>query len=283
MVMALPAAIPSPPFSEFNVGPLTIHIYGITMALAMLIAMEVTERRYVARGGQPQLAYEVALWAIPFGIVGARLYHVFTSPDAYFGPNGSLVNIFKIWNGGLGIWGAVAAGALGAWICLRRHHLRVAPFADAIAPALLFAQAFGRLGNWFNQELFGGPTTLPWGLQIDAAHLPATAAPGTLFHPTFLYELLWNVLMALVLIRIDRTRRLAGGQLMWLYICVYTLGRGFIEALRIDEATLILGVRLNVWTSLIVFVVGVFGFYVAGQRSQPRNVIGEELAQEAVD
>ena len=180
-------ALPSPSNGVWHLGPIPIRAYGLIIACAILISVYWSARRYQKRGGDPDLFYDVALWAVPAGILGARVYHVITSPDAYFGQGGKPLMAFAIWNGGLGIWGAVAGGALAAWLVVRHRGQRLGPIADSLAVPLLAAQALGRWGNWFNQELFGAPTTLPWGLRIDNAHLPSGYAPGTLFHPTFLY------------------------------------------------------------------------------------------------
>ena len=247
------------------------------MVAAMGVALWITGRRYKKRGGDPEFMYNMALWAIPLGIVGARLYHVVTSPDAYFGPDGNLALIPQVWKGGLGIWGGIAFGALGAWIAARRAGQRLGPLADSAAPALLVAQAIGRWGNWFNQELFGAPTTLPWGLEIDAAHLPAGYPAGTLFHPTFLYECLWNLAVAGILIAIDRRFRLKGGQLFGLYITGYCLGRVWIEYLRIDDAQHILGLRLNVWTAIAGIVLGLVVFYLAGRHGASTRLTDDEM------
>ena len=199
-MLILPSSIPSPPQAEWYLGPLPIRAYAIAILLGILAAWWILDRRYTAKGGPRDTAVDVALWMVLFGIVGARLYHVVSSPDAYFGENGNPARIIEIWNGGLGIWGAIPAGALGAWIAMRRRGLRLGPFADALAPGLLVAQAIGRLGNYFNQELYGAPTELPWGLEIDAAHRVAGYTdPNLLFHPTFLYEIVWNLAMVGVL------------------------------------------------------------------------------------
>lgn len=279
----LAASIPSPPQGVWYLGPVPLRAYGILMATAMIVAIVITQRRYARRGGNRELVFDVAMLAIPCGIVGARLYHVITSPKAYFGPNGSLLEILMIWHGGLGIWGGIAGGCLGGWFMLRARGQRVGPFVDSIAPALLVAQAIGRLGNWFNQELFGAPTTLPWGLQISPEHLPPGFAPGTLFHPTFLYELLWNLAGAALIIVLDRKRRFHGGQLMWLYIMVYTTGRIWIENVRIDTATMVAGLRINVWIMAVTFVVAAIGFYLAGKRAASTRVTPEEQARVASD
>ncbi|WP_051476855.1 prolipoprotein diacylglyceryl transferase [Arthrobacter sp. Br18] len=264
-VTPVPASIPSPPaeWASFEIGPLQIYSYALCILLGIILALVLTQKRFTRYGGNGDAVWDVAIWAIPFGIIGGRIYHVFSSPDAYFGPDGDPVRAFYIWQGGLGIWGAVALGAVGAWIGCRRAGVRLAAFADAAAPGLLLAQAIGRWGNWFNQELFGGPTDLPWGLEIDPANanFPADAEPGTLFHPTFLYESLWNLAGVAILLLLDRRFGLRGGRMFWLYAAYYTLGRVWIEMLRIDDAELVtlFGVtqRLNVWTSVLIFVVAV--------------------------
>jgi prolipoprotein diacylglyceryl transferase len=261
----LPASIPSPPaeWASFSLGPLTIHLYALCILLGIILALWMAQKRLARYGGKPETVWDIAVWAVPFGIIGGRLYHVFSSPDAYFGPDGDLSLIPQIWLGGLGIWGAVALGAVGAWIGCRRAGIRLSAFADAAAPGLLLAQAVGRWGNWFNQELYGAPTDLPWGLEIDASNsaFPASAEPGTLFHPTFLYESLWNLAGVALLILLDRRFGLRGGRMFWLYAAYYTLGRVWIEALRIDDAEMIslfgITARLNVWTSIVVFLVSV--------------------------
>lgn len=266
------SGIPSPSTGVWYLGPIPLRAYGIVIAVGMIVGVWWTARRYRARGGDPDVLYDVAMWAIPIGIIGARLYHVVTSPEAYFGPGGDPWLIPQIWRGGLGIWGGVGAGALGAFLAVKRAGVRFGPIADSLAPALLVAQAIGRWGNWFNQELFGGPTTLPWGLQIDAAHLPAGYAPGTLFHPAFLYECLWNLAAAALIVWLDRRRRFAAGQVFGLYLMAYTLGRAWIEMLRIDDAHTFGGLRLNVWTSLLVFAVGAVLFVIAGRLGRSSRV-----------
>ena len=268
----IPAGIPSPSSSVWHIGPIPIRAYALCILTGVFVAVWWSDRRYRARGGEPEVVLDVAIVAVPAGIIGARIYHVLSSPEAYFGPNGDLALIPQVWLGGLGIWGGTAGGVLAGVLLLRHRGLRVAPLADAVAPALLVAQAIGRLGNWFNQELYGAPTTLPWGLQIDDAHLPAgsTYPPGTLFHPTFLYEALWNLAGAALLVWIGRRmlarRGLTGGRLLWVYLMVYTAGRVWIEMLRIDEAETILGLRLNVWTSIVIFLVGAIGLAISSRR-----------------
>jgi prolipoprotein diacylglyceryl transferase len=267
----LPAAIPSPSQGVWYLGPVPLRAYALAILAGIVVAVLLTQRRWAERGGNPDQVLEIAFWAVPFGIVGGRLYHVVTSPDAYFGPGGNPVKAFAIWEGGLGIWGAIALGAVGAYIGCRREGVSFPVFADALAPGLLVAQALGRLGNWFNQELFGGPTTLPWGLRIDDAHLPAGFEPGTLFHPTFLYELLWNLAGAALLIWLDRRFRLGHGRVFWLYVVIYTSGRLWIEALRIDPAQMIGPFRLNVWTSIIVGLGALVAFVLVGRRHPGRE------------
>ncbi|WP_434056359.1 prolipoprotein diacylglyceryl transferase [Georgenia sunbinii] len=268
-MLTIAASLPSPAQGTWYLGPLPIRAYAIAIGIGIVAAWWILDRRYRKKGGPEETSIDVALWMVLFGIVGARLYHVVSSPAAYFGENGDPARIIEIWNGGLGIWGAIPAGALGAWIALRRRGLRLAPFADALAPGLLVAQAIGRFGNYFNQELYGAPTTLPWGLEIDAAHrVPGYADAELLFHPTFLYEALWAGAMVLVLLWAERRFALRHGRVMWLYVMLYTAGRVWIEYLRIDDAETILGVRLNVWTSIVVFLLALYFFIKIGRRTR---------------
>lgn len=249
------ASIPSPSVGEWDLGPIPIRAYAMAILAGILVAVWLSERRWQQRGGQPGQITDIAMWAVPFGIIGGRLYHVISTPKPYFGENGDPMKAFAIWEGGLGIWGAVALGAVGVAIGARRMGIRFAVLADVIAPGLLIAQAIGRLGNWFNQELFGGPTDLPWGLEIDPTNpnFPAGYAADTLFHPTFLYELLWNLAVAaLILFWAEKRFRLGHGRVFLLYVALYTAGRLWIELLRIDPAELVLGLRINVWTSILV-------------------------------
>jgi prolipoprotein diacylglyceryl transferase len=264
------AAIPSPTRSVWHLGPLPIRAYAVCIIIGILVAVWLTKRRWRDRGGNPDHVWDVAAWAIVFGIIGGRLYHVITDPELYFGAGRSPVNAFKIWDGGLGIWGAIALGTLGAWIGCRRHHIKLTVFADAAAPGVVFAQAIGRFGNWFNNELYGGPTSVPWKLQIhcldiDVGHATGCNGPGTstvlgYFQPTFLYEALWDVAIGVGLLLLDRRLRLGRGNVMALYVMGYTAGRVWIEALRSDHANRILGLRLNDWTSIIVFIGGLVWF-----------------------
>ncbi|AEG44224.1 prolipoprotein diacylglyceryl transferase [Isoptericola variabilis] len=279
----LAASIPSPDQHTWYLGPVPVRAYALAILAGIAVAIWITGRRWAARGGDPDDVLEIAFWAVPFGIVGGRLYHVISTPDPYWGPDGDPVRALYVWEGGLGIWGAVALGAVGAWIGCRRLGVRLPAFADALAPGLLVAQAVGRLGNWFNQELFGAPTTLPWGLEISPEvidHLNRTTgtsfAEGTLFHPTFLYELLWNLAAAAVLVWLDRRYRLGHGRVFWAYVALYTLGRVWIEMLRIDTAEHVLGLRLNVWTSIVVGLGALVAFFLVG-RLRPGREDGVEL------
>ncbi|MEN5073411.1 prolipoprotein diacylglyceryl transferase [Isoptericola cucumis] len=277
LTAAVHAAIPSPPEHTWYLGPVPLRAYALAILAGIVVAVWMTMKRWVARGGIADDVLDIAFWAVPFGIVGGRIYHVFSTPDPYWGEGGDPVSALYVWEGGLGIWGAVALGGVGAWIGCRRKGVSLAVFADALAPGLLVAQAVGRLGNWFNQELFGAPTTLPWGLQIDPAYFPvdpatgAAYAEGTLFHPTFLYEMIWNLAAAAFLIWLDRRYRLGHGRVFWAYVAVYTLGRVWIEMLRIDTAEHVLGLRLNVWTSIIVGLGAVVAFVVIGRLRSGRE------------
>ncbi len=274
--------IPSPSTGVWDIGPFPLRAYALGIIVGALLAIWIGEKRLQARGGRPGLVSDVALWAIPFGIVGARVYHVATDPELYFGQGRDAWRAFLIWEGGLGIWGAIAGGALGAWIAVRREDIRFSQLADALAPGLLVAQAVGRLGNWFNQELFGKPTTLPWGLEIDDLHRPVGYEAFATFHPTFLYELLWNLAAALVIVLIDRRHRLTGGRAFALYVMLYTAGRFWIEQLRIDTANHIGPFRLNVWTSIIVFLLAL-GYFVWSRRrdaARPERDAEDETARE---
>jgi prolipoprotein diacylglyceryl transferase len=281
--MTVLASIPSPAQGVWHLGPLPIRAYALCIIAGIVLACWIGERRWVARGGAPGDALDIAVWAVPFGIVGGRLYHVITTPEPYFGRGGDPVRAFAIWEGGLGIWGAIALGGVGAWIACRRRGIPLRAFADALAPGLLVAQAVGRLGNWFNQELYGAPTTLPWGLRIDSAHrIPGYESVAT-YHPTFLYELLWNLAAAAVLVWADRRWRLGHGRAFALYVALYCAGRVWIEMLRIDTAEHFFGLRLNVFTSIVVGVLAVA--YLILMRGRPREVItrGAELRAAAGD
>ncbi|HEY5981675.1 MAG TPA: prolipoprotein diacylglyceryl transferase [Microlunatus sp.] len=247
--------IPSPASGVWEVFGFPLRAYALCIIAGIVVGMIIAGRRWRARGGSQDTLELVIAVAIPCGIVGARLYHVITDYQLYFGPGRDPLDALKIWNGGLGIWGAVAAGVAGGYLVARRRQVRFPALLDAVAPGLAVAQAIGRLGNWFNQELFGRPTTLPWGLEIDEQHRPGGYEDYATFHPTFLYELVWNLGVAGVLIWADRKWKLGHGKVFALYVVLYTAGRFWIEALRIDSVNEIGGFRLNNYTSLIVFVV----------------------------
>jgi len=223
-------------------------------------------RRWVARGGDPQRLFDVCFWAIPFGLVGARLYHVLTSSDLYFGPGRDALHAFYIWDGGIGIWGAITGGALGAWIGCRRQGVAFATYADAVAPGIALGQAIGRWGNWFNQELFGRPTSVPWGLRIDPGQ-PGTVLGEVAYHPVFLYESLWCLGVVYVVVWTDRRFHLDRGRAFAVYAAAYTAGRFWTEYLRVDDAHHLLGLRLNDWTSLPVFVAALTYLVIVTRRA----------------
>ena len=273
------AFIPSPAQGVWNLGPIPVRAYALLIVAGIIIAVWFGGKRYVARGGRPGTITDIAIWAVPFGIVGGRLYHVITDNQLYFGPDGKgLAAAFRIWDGGLGIWGAVALGALGAWIGARRAGVALPPVADAIAPAIALAQAIGRLGNYFNQELFGKPTTVPWALEIDPVHRPAGYEQFATFQPTFLYETLWLLGMVLVLVWADKRFRMGHGRVFALYVLLYCVGRFWIEGLRIDDANVLLGLRLNEWTSILVGLGALIYLIVSAKlRPGPDDIVVEDL------
>ncbi|MEV4798949.1 prolipoprotein diacylglyceryl transferase [Nonomuraea sp. NPDC049421] len=270
------ASIPSPSEGVWYLGIIPIRAYALCIVLGVIVAVWLSERRWRARGGQAGTIVDIAVPAVIFGLIGGRLYHVITDWQTYFGSRAvkEPYQALFIWEGGLGIWGAVALGAVGVWLAVRKRGLSMSAVADTVAPGIAFAQAIGRWGNWFNQELYGSPTTLPWGLEIDIAH---GGEPGVLYHPTFLYESLWNVAVGFVLIYAGRRFGLRHGRLFALYVACYTLGRFWIEGLRIDpvggvdHAVHFLGLRINQWTSIVLFVLALVYFFAT------RNKTGEEV------
>jgi prolipoprotein diacylglyceryl transferase len=269
-----PEGIPSPPsdWRSFNLGQwirdlgldwfglnLVVNAYAMFILIGIGAAVWLTNRRLVARGGEPWVVLDIALWAVPFGILGGRLYHVATHPADYFFPGADLLRIFYVWEGGLAIFGAITLGGVGALIGAKLAGIRFWSFADALAPGLLLAQGIGRLGNYFNQEIFGAPTALPWGLNIDRPNIaiPVGLPETTLFHPTFLYEMLWNFAGVAVLIYVGQKLTLQWGRLFGVYLIWYGLGRAFLETLRLDPAELILGVRVNLLGALVIVLIGV--------------------------
>ncbi len=293
------AFIPSPAQGVWHLGPLPLRAYAVCIIAGIVVAVWWGNKRFVARGGRPGLVTDISVWAVPFGIVGGRIYHVITDNQLYFREGRNPWRAFAIWEGGLGIWGAVAFGALGAYIGCRRYGVPLGAFADSIAPGLVVAQAIGRLGNYFNQELFGAPTTVPWALEVFvrtpggvAGAAPAVggvceydtswvkATPEILcgtYHPTFLYELLWNLGVAALIVWADKRWQLGGGRVFALYVAGYTLGRGWIEMLRIDPANHVLGLRINVLTSIVVFL-GAVAFLLL-RRPKPGVPMREDPAR----
>ena len=261
-------SIPSPSTGVIYLGPLPLRAYSLFIILGIFVAIWLGNKRWIAKGGKPGQVSDVALFAVPFGIIGGRIYHVATDWEKYFGSGQNWIDALKIWNGGLGIWGAILFGGVGAWIGCKYYKIYLPPFADAIAPGIIFAQAIGRLGNYFNQELFGKPTDLAWGLEIADKFRPQGFESFATFHPTFLYEIIWNVFIGFGLIYFDRKYKIGHGRLFALYVSLYSLGRLFIENLRIDEARLILGFRFNVFTSLVVIVGGLI-YFVISNKSKP--------------
>ena len=266
MTVDLLANIPSPPQGVWQLGPIPLRGYALSILAGIVIAVLWAKRRYADRGGNPEIVLDVAIAAIPAGIIGGRIYHVLTDWPKYFGEGGNPWQAFNIAAGGLGIWGAVALGTLAGWLVLKWRKVPVAPMLDAVAPTIILAQGIGRLGNWFNQELHGGPTDLPWGLEIyrrvdEAGNLAPVTGVSTgevlaVVHPTFLYELVWNVAICVLLVSLDRRFRLGGGLVFALYVAGYTLGRFFIELIRTDAATEVFGgLRINTVTSAVVFLV----------------------------
>ncbi|MFN8194573.1 MAG: prolipoprotein diacylglyceryl transferase [Nocardioidaceae bacterium] len=248
----LPLSIPSPGQGVWHLGPLPIRAYALCILVGIFVAIWLGDRRWQARGGDAGEVSAIALWAVPFGIVGGRLYWVLTESNRYFGAGKDPWGALRIWEGGLGIWGAIPLGALGVFLGARRWRLRVVPMADALAPAVLLAQAIGRWGNYFNQELFGTPTTLPWALRIDPEHRPEGYESFATFHPAFLYECAWNLAAFALLVTLDRRLRFRHGQMVALYVLAYATGRMWIENLRIDPIHFadVAGLRLIVWVAM---------------------------------
>ncbi len=253
---AIAATIPSPANGVWYLGPVPIRGYALCIVAGIVAAIWIGERRWRARGGAPDEIADLAVWGVPLGLVGGRLYHVVTDWQLYFGDGRNPVTALYLWRGGLGIWGAIALGCLGVVIGARVKGMRLRPVLDTIVPGVLVAQALGRWGNWFNQELFGRSTDLPWALEIDPEHRPAGYLDEATFHPTFLYESLWCLAAAALLVWADRRFRLGHGRVAALYVLAYTAGRGWIEALRIDDVQMsdVGGLRLNVWTSIVLFL-----------------------------
>jgi len=279
-------SIPSPSRNSLEIGPLELRAYGAMVALGVVAAVWMSRRRWQARGNDPEQISRIALRAVPAGLIGARLYHVITDWRRF--ADAGWLEALAIWEGGLGIPGGMAAGILtGLWV-IRRQGMDRGEALAAVVPALPLAQAIGRLGNWFNQELYGSPTDLPWGLEIDVSHRPTAYVDSETFHPTFLYEAVWNLLLCVVLVVIDRRRlqRLEPalitdprrmdrpGSILAVYVLGYGLGRLWIEALRIDTASLLLGLRVNIWMSMVLIVAG--GLYLLIIRGRAQRKSGRD-------
>ena len=261
-------SIPSPAISYFDLGPVRIHFYALFILLGIAIAVLIGARRFKARGGNGSVILDIAIWAVPFGIIGGRIFHVLTHWSFYFGEGKDLTKVFAIWEGGLAIYGALILGTVGAFIGARFAGVRFLSFADAVAPGVILAQAFGRLGNYFNQELFGQPTDLPWGLQIDSPNdaLPVGLPPETLFHPTFLYEIIWNLIGFALLLLVEKRLKLRWGKAFGLYLAIYSVGRFWIEGLRIDPSDVFLGIRTNQWSAILGLALGAALIYWSRRR-----------------
>lgn len=267
--------IPSPSDGVWHLGPVPVRGYALCIIAGIVLAVWIGERRWKARGGEYGEVQDLAVWAVPFGLVGGRLYHVATDWEQYFGEGRNPVTALYVWRGGLGIWGAVALGALGVVVGARLKGIKLLPVLDALAPGVLVAQALGRWGNWFNQELYGRPTDLPWGLEIDPANWPGdrTYPVGTTFHPTFLYESLWALAAFALVVWADRRFRLGHGRVLALYVMAYTAGRAWIEHLRIDDVQLqdVGGLRFNVWVSVLLFLAAAAYFAWSARRHPGRE------------
>ena len=269
------AYIPSPSRGVVELGPIPLRGYAFCIIAGVFLAVWLGNKRWIARGGRSGTVADIAVWAVPFGLVGGRLYHVVTDYQLYFSEGEDWVDAFKIWEGGLGIWGAIALGGLGAWIGCRRRGIPLPAWADAVAPGIALAQAVGRWGNWFNQELYGRATDLPWAVEITSSD--DGRIPGT-YHPTFLYESLWCIGVALLVIWADRRFKLGHGRAFALYVAAYCAGRFWIEYMRVDEAHEFLGLRLNNWTAIAVFLLAVLYIVLSAKRRPGREEVVEPAA-----
>ena len=276
--------IPSPAQGVWWLGPIPLRAYALIILVGIGVAIHVGNKRWIERGGLENQVMDIAMWAVPFGVIGGRLYHVLTDWSSYFSENGKgFIAALQIWQGGLGIWGAIALGGVGVYIASIRNHISFAPLADALAPGIVAAQAIGRWGNWFNQELFGRPTTMPWGLEISAVHRPVGFEEFEVFHPTFLYESIACTAIAFIVIWADKRFNMGYGRVFALYVALYCSVRGAIETLRIDEAHHILGIRLNVFTALIVGAGALMYLILSGERHPGREEVvdGQVLSARA--
>lgn len=277
--MSVPLSIPSPDplWAQFQLGPLTIHTYALCILAGIVAALLITSRRLSRRGADSGVTLDIIIWAVPLGIVGARFYHVFTHVGDYFYPGTNLWGVFAIWDGGNALYGSLLGGAVGAYIGCRRTGIRFWSFADALAPGMLVAQALGRFGNYFNHELFGLPTTLPWGLEIlpTDSMFPDDLPAGTLFHPLFLYEIVWNLIGVALLLWFERRFALRWGRTFALYLIWYGLGRSWLEAIRIDPTSdALFDIPANIWASFIAIALGAALFVVQTRRHpEPESAV----------
>jgi prolipoprotein diacylglyceryl transferase len=271
-------SIPSPTVSSFTLGPITVHYYALFILAGIVVATVVTAGRMKARGMEAGLAIDIAIWAVPFGIIGGRLFHVATHLSDYFGPGRDWTSMFRLWEGGLAIYGAIIFGSIGAYIAcqvdikalkIESAGIRFLSFADALVPGLLAAQALGRWGNYFNNELFGGPTDLPWGLEISSFNpsYPLGLPEGLTFHPTFLYESLWSLLGVVILLLLEQRFNLRWGRMFALYLMWYSFGRFFIEGIRLDPSDVVLGLRTNQISALVGLLLGLALFMIQRARN----------------
>ena len=261
-------SIPSPEISFIELGPFRLHFYALFILTGIILALILTESRLRSRGAEAGLALDISLWAIPFGILGGRFFHVITHPNDYFFAGADLLAVFRIWEGGLAIYGALIFGSLGAYIGARQAGIRFVSYLDAVAPGVLLAQAVGRWGNYFNNELFGLPTDLPWGLEISSSNpvYPAGLPDGVLFHPTFLYESIWSLAGVALLLALDRRFNLRWGKMIALYLVYYSIGRIWVEAIRIDPSEILLGLRINIWSAIAGILVGLAVLLIQSRR-----------------
>lgn len=267
-LQAIITSIPSPDISYIELGPVRIHFYALFILTGIVLALLLTESRLKARGVESGIALDVSFWAIPFGILGGRFFHVVTHPNDYFFQGADLLAPFRIWEGGMAIYGALIFGALGAYVGARKSGIRFVSYLDAVAPGILLAQAIGRWGNYFNNELFGLPTDLPWGLEISSSNpaYPAGLPEGVLFHPTFLYESIWSLVGVALLLAADKRFNLRWGRMIGLYLVYYSIGRIWVEAIRIDPSEIVLGLRINIWSAIIGIAVGLAVMIIQSRR-----------------
>jgi prolipoprotein diacylglyceryl transferase len=268
MYRQISLSIPSPEISFIELGPFRVHFYALFILTGIILALVLTESRLKSRGAQSGVALDISLWAIPFGILGGRFFHVITHPSDYFFEGADLLAIFRIWEGGLAIYGAILLGSVGAYIGARAAKIKFLSYVDAVAPGMLLAQAIGRWGNYFNNELFGLPTDLPWGLEIPSNNpaYPVGLPDGVLFHPTFLYESIWSLMGVVLLLAADKKFNLRWGKMFGLYLVYYSIGRIWVEAIRIDPSEVLLGLRINIWSAMAGIAVGLAVIAIQSRR-----------------